>query len=281
MLLYHYTDQKGFMDIVGNSELSATAIQYLDDTYSYYSVLDTVRDILSQKIDHEEDPDTEFRLTRFRENINNINKINSCVCSLSEESDLSSQWQSYAPSPGGYSIGFNSTTLQELLKPQGFVLKPCIYDTDKQNELIVNTIDEAVLSFIRYKEPEPGVPEYGSASTDYFLKKLSGILPLIQNSFSAEDKEWKIISEEGVSFERLSFGTGPASLIPFYRITLRKDYWMLIRKIIIGATPQPVHALNATRAFISRQEIEASRIMAARDEDKSISVTNSLLTSHR
>jgi len=58
---------------------------------------------------------------------------------------------------------------------------------------------------------------------------------------------------------------------------LRKDFWKLIRKVVIGNTPQPELAFMAAQKFIHRQEIEASRIMVANNDDKNISVVKSLL----
>ncbi len=277
MILYHYTDQNGFMSIIRDTEITATSIQYLEDTRDYYLTLDIVRDVLSEMLIREENSDVQFRIQRFRANINNIKRINTCICSLSEEGDHLSQWQSYSPPQGGYSIGFDRNILEELLNLQGYVLKACLYDFDEQRALITKAITDALIAFHNYNEPEKGWFEYQSESSAYFVNNLSRIIPLIKHSPFAEEKEWRIISEEDVSIERLSFKEGPFMLIPFHRIMLRKDFWKLIRKVVIGNTPQPELAFMAAQKFIHRQEIEASRIMVVKNDDKNISVVKSFL----
>ena len=77
----------------------------------------------------------------------NTFKYNIFITCFSEEKDLLSQWKGYANSGFGYSIGFKFSQIIERQKMKYFnfaTLKKVIYDSDKQEEILTNTIKTTI-----------------------------------------------------------------------------------------------------------------------------------------
>lgn len=261
MLLYHYTDQNGFMGIINNCELWATKIQYLNDSNEFFLAITLANRILDEMIAKEKDERIKLRLNRFISNLKGIRNLNLCVCSLSEEGDLLSQWRGYSKQQGGYSIGFDSDALTLLLQSQGFRLGKCVYEKDAQKHLVQDVINRSLVRYQDMDEPEPDVLIYPSDSTRFFINELSLIAPLIKDISFSEEKEWRILSEGGITFDNLRFRAGISMLIPYYGISLRPDFWNLIRQVIVGHTPNPELAHSSTSAFLIGKFREVSKDM--------------------
>jgi hypothetical protein len=76
---------------------------------------------------------------------------NICVISFTQDGDLLSQWRGYGGRSSGCSIGFDGGDLLNLGKAQGFSIRRCIYEEQKQVELIRDYFDEWTA---RYPGPE-------------------------------------------------------------------------------------------------------------------------------
>ncbi|HJX83468.1 MAG TPA: DUF2971 domain-containing protein, partial [Candidatus Angelobacter sp.] len=61
---------------------------------------------------------------------------------LSAKGDLLSQWRSYCPSEGGYSIGFKKSDLESIFKPQNFDIGPCVYGERFQREFVAALLQD-------------------------------------------------------------------------------------------------------------------------------------------
>jgi hypothetical protein len=277
MLLFHYTDQNGFMGIVRNTELWATKIQYLNDSSEFYLATNIAKQILQEMIVYEEDKDVVFRMRRFICSLDNIKHINVCVCSLSEEGDLLSQWRGYAKQQGGYSIAFEKNMLDQILNAQDYDLKACVYDTENQKNLIKNHIQKSLEKYHAYPEPSGHDPKFGSDSSFYFKMELARIAPLIKDSSFSEEREWRIISRGGVHVQNLSFRAGTSMLIPFHRIKLIPDFWNLIKRVTVGHTPHAELARDATDSFLYQQAHCASKRQELDTRDINVQVRNSVI----
>jgi hypothetical protein len=276
MLLYHYTDQNGFMGIIQNHELWATKIQYLNDSSEFLLAIDLAKNHLQRLLPTQTDSKVTFRINRFISNLQNIINLNLCVCSLSEEGDLLSQWRGYSKQQGGYCIGFDKDELENLLSSQGYILKQCIYEQLEQNELIKSVISSSLELFSNYDEPDINHVSMSSRSSKYFTKELSKIAPLIKNKSFSEEQEWRIMSNGGINYNSLSFRTGTSMLIPFNKIFLRKDFWNLIKLVTVGHTPHSELAKSSTMAFLYQQQDAALKIMPQSNETPDVpSVINS------
>lgn len=251
MTLYHYTDQNGFIGIVLNQELWASKIQYLNDENEYKLALDLASSLLKDLIESSSDRALKIRLNYYLSIIPNIKNMNICVCSLTENGDLLSQWRGYSHALGGYSIGFNEYAIEPFIRLNGCELAKCIYNQDAQRNKVSEIIDVMVHEFDHEPEPDYKMePHYESGVV--FLERLAKIAPTLKDSSFAEEAEWRIISI--VNFEQLEFRSGISMLTPYFKISLdcrkHRDFDRLIDEIIVGHTPHPDLAVRATEAFI-------------------------------
>ncbi|EKO3608553.1 DUF2971 domain-containing protein [Vibrio metschnikovii] len=254
MTLYHYTDQNGFVGIFNNEELWATKIQYLNDEKEYTLALDLAENYLNELLESAvsvNDTGRQAKLKYYLKIIPNIKDINICVCSLTENGDLLSQWRGYSKTLGGYSVGFNEFALRPFIEVQGFELEKCVYDQDEQVARVQTMIDDTLNEFSY--EPAPGYKEIAYyESGDEFLDRLAKIAPLLKGSSFAEECEWRIILT--ANFENLEFRAGASMLTPYFKVSLdsskNRDFDRLIDEIIVGHTPHPDLAVSATEAFL-------------------------------
>jgi hypothetical protein len=140
--LYHYTSLEALVAIVRSKRLRASNIRFLNDKSESLSLKQDVVAILQKRVVSVED---ERLVNTVLDSINAYPRQSLFVTSLSEKSDLLSQWRAYCPSGLGVSIGFSSACLNEqwIANPQGgmpFFLgapfqKVRYYDTAHQAEL--------------------------------------------------------------------------------------------------------------------------------------------------
>ncbi|MDP2227072.1 MAG: DUF2971 domain-containing protein [Moraxellaceae bacterium] len=255
MNLYHYTDQRGLIGIIGKKELWATKIQYLNDDNEYRLAFKIAEKYLYEKIRYAKTDNIKFRIRRFIANFDSVGDMNICVCSLSENGDLLSQWRGYSTSLGGYSIGFNKETLIKNLDFAGFYLRQCVYLKSEQEEIIHAAIDKVLEEYKDYIEPHQkrNSENCASESSRAFCNALSEISPTIKDQTFSEEREWRVISKGGIHFDKLDFREGRSMLTPYYRIALNINIEDLIAEIIVGHTPNIGLAKSATQAFIYKE----------------------------
>ncbi|CAI0860442.1 DUF2971 domain-containing protein [Serratia proteamaculans] len=251
MSLYHYTDQSGFMGIFSNQELWASKIQYLNDENEYNLAFKLAGDYLKKLITETDDTELKWRLQSYLNGIPLIKDVNLCVCSLTENGDLLSQWRGYSKTLGGYSIGFNRFLLESLIHSQGFDLVKCIYEPKIQKKKISAMIDSLVSDFRSETAPDYKMRSYYKSS-DVFLEKLGEIAPILKDASFSEEAEWRIIAK--VKFEDLDFRSGKSMLTPYCKVILsdseKENFRTLIDEVIVGHTPHLDLAVKATESFI-------------------------------
>ena len=194
-----------------------------------------------------------MRLTRWDRCLDSFKDANTCVFSLSEQGDLLSQWRGYSSSLGGYSIGFKKDLLASSLLTLGFSLEKCVYDREKQEEMIHSLIDNLCKKYKNTKEENEDKINHPSLSTNEFFSNVYNISPILKNPSFSEEREWRIISRNGVNFNRLSFRVGKSMLTPFLKIALPNFKHGLINEIIVGHTPHLDLAKNSTQACVFKR----------------------------
>lgn len=251
MILYHYTDQNGFIGIFENQELWATKIQYLNDASEYIFAHKLAEKCLNLRLNNTESLTLKKRLQYYIDIIDDIKNTNTCVCSLTENGDLLSQWRGYSRSLGGYSIGFSYVAIEPYIRLQNCKLVKCIYSADEQKIKMFEIIDYMIENFMDESEPDYKMPVHYD-SGEVFKDKLSEIAPAMKDASFKEEAEWRILST--VNFEELSFRTGSSMLTPYIKINLdsskNNDFDRLVSEVIVGHTPHPDLAVKATEAFI-------------------------------
>lgn len=264
MLLYHYTDQNGFMGIVGRMELWATKIHYLNDGNEYKLAFIIAEKILRKTMVETNDENKIFRIKRIIAGMGTVENMNICVGSFSEEGDLLSQWRGYSNKLGGYSIGFDKEELNRVFRQKKFCLMKCIYDENVQHDMVKSIVD-SILE--KYKdEDEPNAQENAISMTskcvEDFCRKIAFISPVIKSKEFSEEKEWRVMPDGwGVNFNDLDFRPGISMLIPYFNIKLGRAIESTIKEIIVGHTPHVELAKRSTEAFIFKHWENADKPM--------------------
>jgi hypothetical protein len=260
MILYHYTDQSGFIGIFTNQELWATKIQYLNDDTEYRIALNLAEKVLQKRINEHASESVKSRLKFYLSLIPSIKNMHICVCSLTEEGDLLSQWRGYSNSLGGYSIGFDKSVLISSINMEEFELVKCVYDGSEQLNVVTKMIDDMIDKFITEPEPEYHTPVHYESGSE-FQDRLAKLAPKIKDASFKEEKEWRIISK--VKFSDLEFRSGKSMLTPFAKLSFgtskNRHSSSLVDEIIVGHTPHPDLAVNSTESFLTKHMLPGQR----------------------
>lgn len=245
MNLYHYTDQDGFIGILQDRSLWATKIQYLNDHHEYYLATELASENLKKRVELETKIEIKSLLEACLRSLEKFLYINLCVCSLTEEGDLLSQWRGYSSKMGGYSIGFDFDRIKSIAEENQFELVKCIYDESEQKEQINNLIETVT----ELKLPD-SPPLNNDNVVKFFKGKLLKLAPTFKNNSFSEEKEWRLVGLIGTS--NLDFRAGNSMLIPYTTVNLgeKKDLLNLLNQIVIGHTPNVELAKEATKSFL-------------------------------
>lgn len=259
--LYHYTDQAGFIGIIENKQLWATKIQYLNDNKEFSLAIGIAKEILQKKLSLRLRRSTKGVITDLVDRISKMEALSICVCSFSEQGDLLSQWRGYSKGMAGYSIGFDADKLNEVAIDNSFLMSKCIYEPEQQREKISGVLDLLIskhrtnLERIRVIDAGVGRVTVITPFVREVNKELSLIFPLMKDQNFKEESEWRLITKGGVRPRRLSFRTGNSNIIPFTKVNLHNLDNELIKKIIVGHTPNKELAILSTRDFLKKERL--------------------------
>lgn len=218
-LLYHYTSQSGMLGIVKDKSIWATDIKYLNDAAELQNAIELVRKEFRKRreLESQESAIIDQFSNHFESGLNSF--LIYCVFSLSQEGDLLSQWRSYCPESGGYSLGFDPSLLIEFVKKPGFVLVKCQYDRNQHENIIRQLIDESVNA---YKNPPNGI---ANMAVEDFFSKFRRICPMFKDPSFSDEQEWRLVS----NFPSLQpkFREGKSVIIPYKELARQSVLFML------------------------------------------------------
>ncbi len=96
-----------------------------------------------------------------------------------------------------------------------------------------------------------------------FTENLAKLAPLIKSSAFQEEKEWRLVSTQGITNERLSFRPSRSMLTPYFKFLLGRERESYLRSVVVGPTPHQELAEMATRNLLSRSlgriEVKSSK----------------------
>ena len=123
LLLYHYTSLAAFMKILDSKtggSLYTTGAWYLNDGSEVEYSLNLIPAI--------------SRVTPgMKADVRDSIQSGLYVACLTKQENQLSQWRGYTPRHKGVSVGFLASDLAQAATAQGFTLRRCIYDVDKQS----------------------------------------------------------------------------------------------------------------------------------------------------
>lgn len=252
--LYHYTGQTGFIGIISQSKIWATHTQYLNDRREYLHAIDLLRDRIKHHSTSASPEDKKF-LSQMTEAlaIANVEKVNVCICSFSEESDSLSQWRAYGSPTSGFAIGFTGDFLADVALKEEWYLAPCIYDSEIQLKIIDALVLE-VLDEHREATKTPPTDDDMHILGGSLISYLHRYAPLLKDPSFSVEKEWRLISRPlSCRSEDFDFRVGNSMLTPYYKFPLLDTEGDLkLFEIVVGPTPHPEQAKLSAQSFLVR-----------------------------
>lgn len=263
-ILFHYTSGSGLIGILESRSIWATSIRFLNDSTEYSLALNLARNVVQELADK---PLGKFEralyavlLERLTLDVQEV-----YVSSFTENADQLSQWRAYCPTTGGYSVGFRTKFLVDSLDsiPHRF-LACCIYDSNTHQELVRDLVKGVVLA--AEESLSSGVPKDRVFRESY--KQLGRLLPLLAPALKdpsfAEEQEWRLVCLP-ISFENQNphFRQGRSMLIPYYEHFFPNKTRVPIEELVIGPTPHPQLARDATHSLLSASGLTLTSVRSS------------------
>jgi Protein of unknown function (DUF2971) len=259
-ILCHYTSQTGLKGMLNEKTIWASKIHYLNDSKEFALALKLARDEVTERINAAPSKVGCSHLELLQDTIYTIEGVNTCVCCFSKRGDALSQWRGYGGGDAGFSVGFTREWFMRVKETLGLSLIRCIYDPERQQRLIQDTIDEFFATNAD-KEPDywdrnrgyvdPGTPRTFVAlphAGNDFATRLAQIAPRVKHKSFKDEIEWRLVAT--VSACELHHRAGRSMLIPYYKIPIGDDdKFDSIRKIFVGPTPHPVLSVASVKSL--------------------------------
>ncbi len=183
--IYHYTDINALKSILTNQKLWMTSHEFLNDTEEFDDGFNRLNTVLTSTLAEPSLTDaTKDALNHMLELLNNTLVLST---SFSRNGDLLSQWRSYTPSEGGFSIGFKRDSLEVPYKSDESYIK--IYDceyTDKEKNRLADLFGrKVILDHNRLKHFDTNLRQTFESTIYYFLM----LIMSSKNENFAEEQE--------------------------------------------------------------------------------------------
>jgi hypothetical protein len=236
-LLYHYTNAAGLIGILKSESLWATSQAFMNDAKEFDHALDMLQECLKKRSQttNVEEKNLYLALSQFLETPMRTPWF---IISLSEKSDLLSQWRAYG-GKGGYNIGFSCDKLVNILHQKYFLVK-CIYSFSEQVDLIdqlfyktLGNIFNGTLERDRLKITDLFIDDFMS---DFLKMAIAFKHPTFE-----EEREWRLVPGF-YKQEEIRLRNTESLLVPFVECSLKADRNNAIESICIGPNPYPALA---------------------------------------
>lgn len=292
-ILYHYTDANAFLGIITKKEIWASYIRFMNDYTEFKFAIDKFKDLIEEFIKGKkiEDKASSKEIIEKFETL--IGKIDVFIFSLSEKKDELNQWRAYGKSIPNYSLAFNEnklvqntsiiSTKDEIIKyieryvyenehnPILKILLPCIYDEEKQNNLLKEILEDSYKKALEKKD-------FITKFTEFISKKFIFYAPLIKNKDYIDEKEWRIVvlfdeynqyvtekkkkQEDKINrdleVEKIEFRSNGSYFVPYYKLDLKNID--SIQSIYIGACPDYDTVYESVEYMLRKNGIDYNRI---------------------
>lgn len=252
--LYHYCDASAVLGIVKGGEIWATHIGYLNDATELDAAEKLAIDALREAL-----PDMPAALaagTHLRD-INSRHapsaRYDHYVFSLSEQSDLLSQWRGYAKDGSGFAIGFGGFPLiprhwpDTLNQPLGVQIHRCTYERDEFRAKLVTLFREVQ---DRARRLELNTDAAQPMLVDALLHVIYTLTPTLKDAAFREEREWRLVVTVDQT-GKVEFRPSSRGLIPYVRVPIGSpDSTTGICRIVVGPAQDHLLGLDSVRLFL-------------------------------
>jgi hypothetical protein len=245
-LLYHYSGQAGLLGIIGNAELWATKIQYMNDATEFGLALSLARQQLDAIIDSSGHSGEKALAVELRDSLRGLEDINIFAICFCEKSDLLSQWRGYAGNQG-YSLAFSTNALMQATAVSNFVLGRCIYDQTLQRKIVEEAIayclDQGLMFPMNRKFGYHGPLADMLFRCGVFFKDVSFV----------EEQEWRLVSTTIMFHDnRLRFRFGNSMITPYLALDLSRGRFP-IEYVVVGPCPHMELSKSAVTSLLMQK----------------------------
>ena len=255
--LFHYSDFTGLNGIIVNKQIWMGDLFFLNDEKEYQLGLELFKlCLVEQKIKHKNTPFELFlnKLDDVEELLKNQPPF---AFSLTEESDLLSQWRGYTKNGIGVSVGFKTENFKN-----GFQLLPCIYIYSDQIAYINYLFEYALAKFNSTPEAEkfnkilcsnPSELPFWDAINEnlpQFISQLSVACSIIKDVSFNEEKEWRLVNFDRSDVEFLPKDT---YLKPIKKVNITPSE--IIKSIKIGPNPNKSLCKNSINSLLKASSL--------------------------
>ncbi|GAB3283674.1 DUF2971 domain-containing protein [Parahaliea aestuarii] len=255
--LYHYTSLSGLMGIIHSGHLRASDIRYMNDSAEIRHTLDLMGDHISRRVIA--GTDRPVLLNQLSDWLNHriVGGPMLFGASFRANGNLLSQWRGYSVHGKGVSLGFAPQHILACARQQHFQVGRCIYDPQRQAELIEEVVD--------------GVEAYAAASDNSdsdeaanlrIFERIEGRLlrlaALLKHPAFEEEQEWRIVSP--VIADNIAapvhFREGISMLVPWYAFELQvppETGDMGLNHVYLGPTSNIDLSMNSLKLFLDQR----------------------------
>jgi hypothetical protein len=260
--LHHYTSQAGLIGMAQFKSIWLTNVLFMNDSQEYFYGLEIVKRIITEKYHPylaSQLDSPELRYQRYPSLFS---------FSLTESSDLLSQWRGYCPQ-GGFSVEFNYSAISKLLADNPELeIKKCVYNEAEIEEFVTSEIVRmSVEDYNKRKafEKEKGMTDKGlGLLPQEILERTFRNLPFIKHPGFSEEKEWRIVNKPHfdqplTTFRnKLKFRQGRSRIVPY--LEFKVEYDPIFPSAILSPNNDDPHSIVATQLLLEHNNVSKSDI---------------------
>lgn len=244
-LIYHYTSVAGLKGILGQDTptIRVTDSRYLNDTNEILRGVKRATNEISQRLSAKKHEESIPNTMEFMEYIiNSISRSLFFTASFCKEGDKLTQWVSYSPRNGGYSIGFDRAALLEYEENNGFEIHDVSYSEDPYKFIAsAANIERAIDAVENQVERDSALYSLVPiAAREIALTK--------DAKFETEDEVRLFSKRPSADFALtgLDFFEKNSILVPFLPFSFSKN---AVKKVIVGPMQHKELALQSLEMF--------------------------------
>jgi len=266
-VLYHYTDAKGLLGIVGNHSLWFTDVHYLNDMSERRWGLEVIRSQLSAYADKMSDVEKDMISRVFQELEVNSLLTRAAVFCMCEKDNLLNQWRDYGDDVVPYSIGLDSG---RLASAQSFNFSPVLIKVIYVHEDQIRLADELIK--VVFEVFWKVLNQYENLSeadrhlvVQHAASQLTFPLYWFKNPGFEAEHEWRLVREIGhivSSGNATQWRAGSYGLTPYYEWgPSAKQARLPIVSSTVGPSHYPDIATDALRMMMDSKGYSDVHIM--------------------
>lgn len=262
--LYHYTDARGLLGIIENSEMWATHYRYLNDSSELHHGQKVFDEEVAKLIESKEHHGAEVFLRAMANLPNYFDHRSECyIFCFTEKPDLLNQWRDYG-TIGGFSLGFEGNTLRELLNSnQNGRLFKVHYDEPElrsiYRDIILDFMREWINQLPAYSKQQEVLLNY---HTEVISRMVSWTSMFFKHPAFKIEAEWRFCILAGDAWEgslgasRECFRSGRFGLTPYLKwpILDKSNKRIPFKDLYVGATGDLENAQNALKLLLKRYD---------------------------